>query len=29
MTETQAWWVIVELGVIALSYLGGLVRGSG
>jgi hypothetical protein len=27
MTETQSWWLIVEVGIIALAYLAGLVRG--
>jgi len=26
MTEGQAWILIVEVGVIAVAYLGGLVR---
>jgi hypothetical protein len=29
MTEPQAWWLIVEVGVIAVTYLVGLVRGRG
>jgi len=26
MTETQAWVLVVEVGIIALAYLAGLVR---
>jgi hypothetical protein len=29
MTEPQAWWLIVEVGVIAAAYLLNLVRGRG
>lgn len=28
MTETQGWFIIVEVGIIALAYLLGLVRGN-
>jgi hypothetical protein len=27
MTETQAWVIVVELGIVALAYLVGLFRG--
>jgi hypothetical protein len=27
MTETQAWVIVVEVGIIALAYLVGLFRG--
>ena len=28
MTETQGWFLIVEVGIIAVAYLLGLVRGT-
>lgn len=28
MTETQGWFIVVEVGVIAVAYLLGLVRGT-
>jgi len=29
MTEAQGWFLVVEVGVIGLSYLIGLLRGGG
>jgi hypothetical protein len=29
MTETQGWWIVVELGVIALVFLITLLAGGG
>jgi len=29
VTEPQAWWLIAEVGVIAVAYLLNLVRGRG
>jgi len=28
MTETQGWFLVVEVGIIALSYLAGFIRRS-